>query len=259
MRSCNFLLVLSNLLAFVPAASATSVVAPSFSELVAEAQDIFRAKVREVRSAWVDSPQGRVIKTYVTFDVLKRLKGQAPAELTLQFLGGELDGESMRVAGMPRFSVGQTELVFVSGNGRRFCPLVAMMHGRYRVQTDSASGREYVARDDGVPLESEHDVPLPQAENGIVNRLKRVSAALAPDVSETSIAGATLTVNAARPIDAGSYSVVVTDGSGSGTSTAATLAVNFSRLTNLSTRGLVEEGDALTPGFSFGEIPRSSC
>jgi hypothetical protein len=187
-RSRSFLPLLLVLLALPLSTRATSVVAPSFSELVAEAQVIVRAKVREVRCAWVDSPQGRVIKTYVTLDVLKRLKGEATDELTLQFLGGEIDGESMRVSGMPRFVVGRTEVVFVSGNGRRFCPLVAMMHGRYRVQTDATSRREYVARDDGVPLESEHDVQLPQGGNGVANRLKSVSAAITPEVFEQKIA-----------------------------------------------------------------------
>lgn len=169
------------------AVRATSVVAPSFPELVAEAQTILRVRVREVRSAWSDSPQGRVIKTHVTFTILKRIKGDAPDELTLPFLGGEVDGESMHVAGMPRFKVGDRDLLFVSGNRRRFCPLIALMHGRYRVQTDGASRREYVARDDGVPLESEHDVQLPQPGNAMANRLKRVSAALAPDEFERRI------------------------------------------------------------------------
>ena len=170
------------------AAFATSVVPPSFAELVNEAQLIVRAKVTSVHCAWVESPHGRVIKTYVTMEVLRRLKGEAPAELTLQFLGGEIDGQAMRVSGMPRFAVGQVEIVFVSGNGTRFCPLVAMMHGRYRVQTDPAIKREYVTRNDGVPLESEHDVQLPQEGNGIANRLKRVSAALSPDSFECKIA-----------------------------------------------------------------------
>lgn len=93
----------------------------------------------------------------------------------------------MRVSGMPRFIVGRTEVVFVSGNGRRFCPLVAMMHGRYRVQSDTASRREYVARDDGVPLESEHDVQLPQGGNAVANRLKSVSSAITPEVFEQKI------------------------------------------------------------------------
>jgi hypothetical protein len=170
-----------------PRAHATSVIAPSFDELVNEAQTIVRARVLEVHCAWVESPQGRVIKTYVTLAVEKRLKGAPGAQLTLSFLGGELDGQGMRVAGMPEFVVGQTEILFVAGNRAQFCPLVAMMHGRYRVQTDAASGRDYIARNDGVPLTSEHDVQLPQADNPLERQLKPVSAALSPAVFEQRI------------------------------------------------------------------------
>jgi hypothetical protein len=176
------------LFATVSVGRATSVVAPTFRELVTEAQVIVRAKVKEVRCAWVDSPKGRVIKTYVAFEVVKRLKGEPPDDLTLQFLGGEIDGQTMRIAGMPQFVVGQTELVFVAGNGRRFCPHIGMMHGRYRVHRDATSRRDYVARDDGVPLESEHDVQLPQGRNAVASRLKSVSGALTPEIFEQKIA-----------------------------------------------------------------------
>jgi hypothetical protein len=175
------------LFAFGPLARATTVTAPTFDELVNEAQTIVRARVLEVRSAWAESPQGRVIKTYVTVAVEKQLKGTAAPQLTLAFLGGELDGQGMRVSGMPQFAVGQVEVLFISGNGTRFCPLVAMMHGRYHVQTDPASGREYIARNDGVPLTSEHDVQLPQAGNPLERQLKPVSAALSPAVFEQRI------------------------------------------------------------------------
>lgn len=170
-------------------ARATTVTPPTFAELVAEAQLIVRARVDAVRAAWVDSPQGRVIKTYVTVTVLKPLKGGAPATLTLQLLGGEIDGQGMQVAGMPRFQPGQVEFLFISGNGARFCPLVGMMHGRYRVLTDPATAREYVARDDGAPLESEHEVRLPQPASALVLRHRTPAAALTPLVFEQRIAG----------------------------------------------------------------------
>ncbi len=173
---------------FAPSAAATSVVAPTFPELVAEAQSIVRAKVTDVRCAWADSPQGRVIKTYVTFTLLKRLKGPGVAEFTLEMLGGEIDGQGMKVSGMPQFAVGQTDILFIAGNGVRFCPLVAMMHGRYRVAHDDATARDYVARDDGVPLESVTDVQLPQEGDSPANRLKRAAAALTPEAFEAKIA-----------------------------------------------------------------------
>jgi hypothetical protein len=166
---------------------ATSVVAPSFSELVSEAQSIVRAKVTKVSAAWVDSPQGRVIKTYVTFSVERQLKGQTSPEFVLQLLGGEIDGQGMRIQGMPQFVEGEREILFVAGNGIRFCPLVGMAHGRYRILLDSLSAREYVARDDRSPLTSEADVQLPQERALAAIRPQSASAALAVAAFEEKI------------------------------------------------------------------------
>jgi hypothetical protein len=189
-KVCLHLLLLAaaTLLAGANHARATSVVAPSFAELVMQAELIVRARVVGVRAARVESSRGPVIKTYVTLAVEKQLKGTPVPGLTLELLGGELDGEGMRVAGMPRFTEGGVEILFISGNGVRFCPLVAMMHGRYKVLTDAAGSRDYVARNDGVPLESEHDVQLPQSANPLAPQLKRVSAALSAGTFEQRIA-----------------------------------------------------------------------
>jgi hypothetical protein len=135
----------------------------------------------------VETSQGRVIKTFVTLSVQRRLKGDAGAELTLQFLGGEIDGVNMQIAGMPKFVKGSTEIVFVAGNGVRFCPLIAMMHGRYRVLTEEVTAREYVARDDGIPMESENDVKLSQEHDDAAGRLGRISEALSPGAFEQKI------------------------------------------------------------------------
>lgn len=184
------LIVLTSFAALLsPALRATSVVAPTFPELVAESQVIARVEITAIKPAWVETSQGRVIKTLVTVRVLRTLKGPAAAtELTLTFLGGELEGESMRIAGTPTFTVGQSEILFISDTrGLQFSPLVGFMHGRYRVLTDPATARRYVARDDRAPLESENDVQLPQAAASPANRLKSVARALTPDDFENRI------------------------------------------------------------------------
>ncbi len=186
-RTLPGLLVFLLALAVLCPARATTVTPPSFSHLINEAQTIVRARVVGIRCEWADSPQGRVIKTHVTFSVQKRIKGDAAPEITLRFLGGEIGSEGMRVSGMPSFEVGQQEFLFISGNGIRFCPLVAMMHGRYRILTDPTSSLEYVARNDHVPLSSEHDVQLPQSGNPLEFRFKPASSALTPLAFEQRI------------------------------------------------------------------------
>ena len=74
-------------------------------------------------------------------------------------------------------------------NGVQFCPLVRLTHGRYRIRTDAASRRSYVARDDETPVGSVDDVQLPADEHGIAKSLRRASSALAPEDFESQVAG----------------------------------------------------------------------
>jgi hypothetical protein len=144
------------------AARATSVVPPRFEELVAEAEVIVRASpvARETRRE--TAPDGTaILRTYVTLAVERTLKGPAADRLTLAFLGGELGDEAMTVRGVPRLEPGATDYVFIAGNGRVFCPLVGLGHGRFRVLRDAAGGGEYLARENHEPLTDPGEVGLP--------------------------------------------------------------------------------------------------
>lgn len=156
-------LLLALLLALGPALRATSVIPPSFPELVAEAETIVRGRVTSINARRVARPdgQGSVIRTYVTLSVERVLKGSAPAEVTLDLLGGSLGQERLAVTGMPAFNLGTRELVFIQRNGVQFCPLVAMGHGRYRIQRDPGSARDVILRDNGLPLRDTSAVALP--------------------------------------------------------------------------------------------------
>jgi hypothetical protein len=159
-------LLLCALAFFTPVIRATTVVPPSFPELVSAAEAIYRGRVTAVESRHVPRADGagQVIKTFVTVAVDKVLKGEQRAEVVLEFLGGKVGDEVLRVQGMPTFTVGAQEYVFVQKNGRQFCPLVAVMHGRYRVLRDAAESREFIARDNRVPLTDVAEVGLPMTE-----------------------------------------------------------------------------------------------
>jgi hypothetical protein len=187
-RALAVMAVVAALLAVPATGRATSVTPPSFAELVAESNAIVRASVTSISAAWADAGGQRVIKTHVSFRVKKNLKGVSPETLTLEFLGGTVGSESMQVSGMPQFAVGQTEILFVANNGAQFCPLVRMMHGRYRVLDDAARHRVYVARDDGAPLEKTDDVQLP-ADDGVLRQFRSAATALSPEEFEAHIAG----------------------------------------------------------------------
>lgn len=193
-----FPLLLALLLA--PAARATSVLAPTFAELVAESDTIVRGTVTAVRSEAFDSPQGRGVHTFVTLRVERTLKGTPGDTVTLRLLGGTVGPRTLRVVGLPTFAVGQRQLVFFAHNGHTLCPLIGAGHGRYHVLTDPATHRDYIARDNTVPLASTDDIPLPLAGPALAARTARLTspaAALTPAAFETLI---TDTLGRATPL-----------------------------------------------------------
>jgi hypothetical protein len=194
------------LVSLAPALRATSVVPPSFTELVSEADAIYRGRVTAVQPRRIPSPDGNgsIIKTFVTFAVERVLKGSQQKEVTLEFFGGTLGDESMEISGMPKFNLGAREIVFVQKNGVQFCPLVALMHGRYRVLRDNATAREHIARDNGLPLRTTSEVELPMTALPAPIRAASAASAtvqgLSADSFESSIAAEVLrTSSAATP------------------------------------------------------------
>ena len=176
-----------------PCARALSVVAPTFPELVAEADSIVRGEVTAVSCAYVDTPGGeRPIKTFVTFRVERTLKGTPPpaATVTLIFLGGTVGPDSLEVSGPPTFKIGDREILFVARNGKTFCPLIGAGHGRYRVLRDAATQRDYVARENRTPLESTDEVALSLDAPLAAARLKSAARALSPAAFEASVLSA---------------------------------------------------------------------
>src|SRR5688500_13012359 len=104
MRSRFLSLLLTLALVATPGARATSVIPPSFPELVAEAEAIYRGTVTGIEARRVARPDGgSVIKTFVTFAVDRVLKGPGQSEVVLEFLGGTVGDESLAVTGMPKF------------------------------------------------------------------------------------------------------------------------------------------------------------
>lgn len=188
MRIRSLLLLL---LVVVPLARATTVVPPTFPDLVGKADAIYRGRVTSVEAHRVDRADGggQVIKTFVTFAVERVLKGNERTEVVLEFLGGTVGEETLTVSGMPEFTVGQREIVFVRRNGVQLCPLVAMMHGRYHVRHDATAGRDFVARDDGEPLTDVADVQQPMHDPSTPPRAAAATtSALTPGSFEASIA-----------------------------------------------------------------------
>jgi hypothetical protein len=133
------------------AALATTVIPPSFDDLVGRAEMIFQGTVTDVRSEWTGEGAQRHIMSYVTLKVEEAIKGNPSASVTLRMLGGTVGAETMEVSDAPKFKVGDRDILFVENNGTQFVPLVGIMHGRFRVKKDEA-GRDAVFTNEGSPL-----------------------------------------------------------------------------------------------------------
>lgn len=137
---------------------ATTIIPPEFATLVNESDYIVHVTTKSVHSEKIRTARGERIFTFVEFDLREVVAGNPPSTLTLRFLGGRVGEEALTVGGMPQFRVGDEDILFVRDNGRSICPLYAMMHGRYIVQKDTETGREYVTRSDGSPLQNTAEI-----------------------------------------------------------------------------------------------------
>jgi hypothetical protein len=160
-RRLPFFVAALALLLTAPLARATTVLQPTFEELVGSAESIVRVQVLSVDSAWRDNPAKpgeRYIGTKVTLNVREVIKGKPPQTLVLDLVGGRVGADELVVDGAPKFEAGDECILFVRGNGRSFFPVVGLMHGYFPVYRDAVTGRAQVLRFNGVPLHDEQEL-----------------------------------------------------------------------------------------------------
>lgn len=163
---------------------ATTVVPPEFGALVTGSDYVVHAVVRKVSAEKRPSARGVKIFTRVELETIEVVTGAPPATIVLELLGGAVGGEELIVDGMPRFAVGDEDILFVSGNGRAACPLYGMMHGRYAIERDPVAKRAYVVRSDGAPLRDTAQVSTALAEQRMSAAAGQVAAATALSPTE---------------------------------------------------------------------------
>ena len=152
MKTSRTLLLTFCTLATLSPARATTVIPPTFDELVGRAELIFQGTVAKVTSHWTGEGAQRHIVTYVTLTVDEAIKGDAGATYTLRLLGGTVGDMTMEVTDAPKFVIGDRDILFVENNGTQFVPLVGINHGRFRIQRTSHADTDVVASDHGDPV-----------------------------------------------------------------------------------------------------------
>lgn len=146
-----FALGLSALLTCPALLAEASAALPLLSALTQRADRIVVTEVIEVRSVRESGRGDDVPVTLVTVRVERALKGAGSSQVVLEFLGGRVDGDALEVLDVPRFAVGDRDVLFLAAGGRRVSPLVGVMHGRFRLVA-GADARERVTAHDGRPL-----------------------------------------------------------------------------------------------------------
>jgi hypothetical protein len=132
-------------------AFATSVIAPSFDDLVTRADLIFTGQVISQHSEWRDTGGKRSIVTIVKFGIEQIHKGKAGVTVKLQFLGGAIGAVTLDVSDMPKFTQGERVVLFVEKNSVNASPLIGFYHGKFSLHKD-ASGRDAVLKHNGEAL-----------------------------------------------------------------------------------------------------------
>ncbi|MBX3736836.1 MAG: hypothetical protein KF715_09120 [Candidatus Didemnitutus sp.] len=174
MRPLRLCLLCAAVLTSVSATHATTVVPPEFPDLVSSSDYVIRGKVVSLTNE-IRQRDGREVPfTLAEIAVSEVIAGTPPQKVVLTMLGGKTsDGGELVVEGVPRFVVGDDSIFFVKNNGTNFYPLRGVMHGLYPVRRDKATGREYVARANGLPLSATAEVGLPMAEGAMAQELRK--------------------------------------------------------------------------------------
>ena len=101
----------------------------------------------------------------VTFRVARGFKGDPSQQVVLEMFGGTIGKDSMRVAGMPAFALGDHDVLFVRRGDTSGLPLVGLMYGRFKVSRTPA-GQDMVTTFDGRALNSIATIGTPPRARG---------------------------------------------------------------------------------------------
>ena len=168
----------------ISGASGTTVIPPTFEEMVDRAELVFIGKVASFRAEWRTVGTDRAIFTLVEFETQEVMKGNAGKTVTLQFLGGTMGDVTLEVAGVPKFRAGDRVILFVEGNGNQICPIVGVFHGKFGLRKDDKTGSEIVLMHHGKPL---HDLEEIGNGEGVEFKLSRPSHSVLPEREPMSV------------------------------------------------------------------------
>jgi len=120
-------------------AGASTFVAMSDQQLVAQSDAIVVGKVLETFSYWND--EHTMIYTEAVINVQRVVVGEAPALINVRTAGGVVGSYKVEATGFPTFREGQRQLLFVHRSDAGVVELTGYRQGQFYVQK-TAEGRE---------------------------------------------------------------------------------------------------------------------
>ena len=140
------------LVLFPSISMATTIWALTFEELLHNAEFVFEGRVIAVESVML--PEGRLPRTCVSFEINEVFKGSHSDDtVDLCFLGGVSGKYTVHIANMKYPNLDEKGIYFVKSLARPYAnPLCGWEQGRFLVETDSYSSREYVVTAGGQPV-----------------------------------------------------------------------------------------------------------
>jgi hypothetical protein len=131
---------------------AATLIRLSDAELVTHGDHILLGTITKVSTSWED-PDGdgqSQIFTTIEIRVEQSLKGEARAGETVTFrqLGGRIGNMATNIPGLPKFSEGDSTLLFLEGSltNPHYSPIPGLAQGRWIVRKDN-DGTRFARRD----------------------------------------------------------------------------------------------------------------
>jgi len=124
---------------------ATSETQKTTLDIAKTSEYIVVAQCTSSESKW--NEQETYIFTYTTFSINEYIKGNSLGEeLTLRYLGGQVDNTKQTFPGFPEFNEGEEVILFLGAKNKfGYHNLISVMSGVLRIQIDETSGERFVS------------------------------------------------------------------------------------------------------------------
>ena len=125
--------MLALMLAGVVTAGASTFIALSRQELVAQSDAVIQGRVLKVSSYW--GQEGRVIMSEALIQVEEKIRGNAPTVVKVRTFGGTVGGYTVEAHGFPKFAVNERVVLFLT-NANETAEVTGYRQGQWRIVED---------------------------------------------------------------------------------------------------------------------------